>query len=249
MSINSVKSNKILLALQFWDGDRAAAMKLAQFLADLEPRHSDLADFILVRRFDMKEPKEYATVVPALSRKFNFFSYKSPRRGVGWPDGCNSLWFSTMEWVYTMIEARRVPKYKAIFTFEADGCPVLRDWVAQLSETWDALNKFNPVYVAGALVKNPAAHINGNAVMNCDMRFLTWIVRRVGGVPVGSGWDFILRDRFKEWGWADIHRMRSYYNSATFTPEQYAQMVDEKLIWVHGVKDDSMIRMGRARLL
>lgn len=226
-----------------------AAIKLAHFLADIEPKHSDLADFIIVRRFDCAEPREYKELFPALSRKFNLYNYKSPRRGKGWPDGCNGLWFSTMEWAYTMIEARRVPHYKAIFTFEADGAPVFRDWVARMSAQWDAVNANAPVYQAGPMVKVPATHINGNCLLNCDLRFLKWVTRTVGRVPVGAGWDFILASRFKEWGWANIPQMRSYYATPTFSQAEYDRMVDEGIIWMHGIKDDSMIRMGRARLL
>jgi hypothetical protein len=242
-------SNKILLALQFWEGDRAAAMKLAQFLANIEPKHSDLADFILVRRFDCLEPKEYRELIPALSRKFNVFSYRSPRRLKGWPSGCNGVFCSSLEWARSMIEARRTPQYKAIFTFEADGAPLFPDWISRMSAQWDAVNKKQPVHQAGPLVKDPAPHVNGNCLMSGNVPFLKWLVPAVDTLGIYAGWDFALRDKFKEWGWANIHQMRSYYAIPTVSESLYSQMVEEQLIWVHGPKDDSMIRQGRERLL
>jgi hypothetical protein len=242
------KSNKILIALQFWQGDKDAALRLARFLADIEPKHSDLADFILVKRFDCKTPLKDQEIVPALSRKFNLYAYTSPRRETGWPMGCNGLWLATMEWARSMMEARRVPNYKAIFCCESDGCPLFSDWVERMSAAWDNANRDKPVVQAGPMVGVPALHINGNCLMSGDLKFLKWVTQRAV-IPPGAGWDFCLAPLFKEKGWANIHQMRSYYAWPTVTPEQYAKMVEEQLIWVHGPKDDSMIRMGRKRLI
>lgn len=117
-------ANKILIALQFWDGDRALAMELADFLADLEPVKQQQADFMFAPRFDCRAD---ASVVSRVSRKFNVYAQVSRRRGVGWPNGCNELWFSVMEWVQSMSLAKKIPSYKAIFTCEADGAPIPRD--------------------------------------------------------------------------------------------------------------------------
>ena len=234
---------KILIALQYWNGDRERALALSHFLADLEPTHSTQADFLFMARFDssLDEPS-----VRHVSRKFNTYARVSRRRGVGWPCGCNDLWFSVMEWAQSMIQARKIPHYKAIFTCEADGCPIQRDWIARLSSEWDRVNTPKPVVMAGALVE-PGPHINGNALMSGELNFLTWIGRRVGGIAAHVGWDFILRDEFKNRGWADIPGIKSIYNTPTFTPEQYQDMINRGWSWIHGGKDTSLIRMGRER--
>lgn len=236
-------SPKILLALQFWDGDRSQALELANFLADLEPSHSSQADFLMAARFDSKHDAETNR---ALARKFNFFSLTSRRRGVGWPNGCNELWFSVMEWSWSMVTYKKIPAYKAIFTFEADSGPVARDWIARLSKAWDEANKIQPIVMAGSLQEN-GPHINGNALMSGDPDFLTWIARRVGGCHPGGGWDWVLAKEFQRRGWTDIPSMKSYYNSPTFTREQYEKMIEDDLTWVHGIKDLSLIRFGRER--
>lgn len=236
-------SPKILIALQYWDGDRALALDLARYLADLEPTHTNLADFMFMARFDSSLDERVAKEV---SRKFNVFSVKARRRGKGWPAGCNDLWFSVMEWAYSMIEAKRVPAYKAIFTFEADGAPIPRDWIARLSSEWDRVSNPGPVVMAGALQEH-GPHINGNALMSGNLGFLHWVVRKVGGCHPFSGWDFVLAPEFKSQGWANIPGVRSYYNTPTFSKEQYDQMVKEDLIWVHGGKDRSLIDFGRKR--
>lgn len=235
--------NRILIALQFWGGDKARAMELAKFLADLEPERCRLADFLFAARFDCKLDDKMTRYV---ARKFNVYTRVSRRRGTGWPDGCNELWFSVMEWVQSMVFAKKIPNYKAIFTCEADGCPIQRDWIARLSSEWDRVNKEKPVVIAGALVE-PGPHINGNALISGHKNFLTWITKRIGGVRPGAGWDFILARDFERIGWADVPGIKSIYNTATFSLDSYKNMIAQNWIWVHGVKDLSLIRMGRER--
>lgn len=241
--------DRLLIALQFWKGDRDAAMRVASFIADMELRHTNLADMVLVNRFDC--PPADQSVIEKVSRKFNVFTYTSPQRGVGWPDGCNGLWFGSMEWAFSFMEVGRLPHYKAIFTCEADGAPVYRDWVARMSQAWEATQlSVKPVYIAGPLVGAPPhveEHVNGNCLISGNFKFLHWITRRVSGVPAAIGWDYYLRSAFKQWGWCNIPGMVSYYNTPRFTPEQYVQMLEQDLIWVHGDKSNSLVDMGRAK--
>jgi hypothetical protein len=238
-------SVKILIALQFWEGDRAAALNLANFLADLEPRHTPLADFVFVHRADCRPP---GPEVSYMSRKFNTFVYKSPRSETGWPQGCNALMESTVEWAYCMMEANRIPRYKSIFLCEADGGPVSRDWVAKMSHAWDVANARKPVVIAGPLVFGPSEHINGNCMLSGDLSFLKWLVRGPRQYTSG-GWDFVMWPTFKQKGAANIVGMRSYYATPHFTLEAYNQMRNEDLIWVHGDKSGDLIKWGRQELL
>jgi hypothetical protein len=236
-------TNRILIALQYWEGDRERALALARFLADLEVGKSQLADFLFVCRFDSAID---TPTVNHVARKFNVYTFKSRRRETGWPNGCNGLWFSTMEWVQSMIAARKVPAYKAIFTCESDGCPIQRNWLEYMSLEWDRVNKPKPVVIAGALVE-PGPHINGNALITGEATFLHWIARLVSGVRPNYGWDYFLAQDFKRLGWANLPGIRSLYNTPTFSSEQYKKMIDDDLFWVHGGKDTSLITFGRER--
>lgn len=236
---------KIVIALQFWEGDRDQAMRLINFLADLEPKHNELADFLLVYRPDCRPPGAEAQY---LSRKFNTFVYRSPKSETGWPQGCNALAEATCEWVSCMIEANRVPKYKCVFLCEADGGPVSRDWVAKMSQAWDTANARQSVVIAGPLVYAPAEHINGNCMVTCDPKFMKWFTRGPRQHTAG-GWDYVMWPVFKQKGAANIIGMRSYYNTPHFSLEEYEQMRREDLIWVHGDKSGDLIKWGRQQLL
>lgn len=235
---------KILVALQYWAGDRAQAAKLVNFLADLETKHNDHADFLLVNRFDCAPLKE----ISALTRKFNTFSYQSPRGGTGWPYGCNALAASTITWAYRMGEAKKVPLYKCVFTCEADGGPVFEDWTQRLSACWDAVAAKGSVCIAGPLVPHPAEHINGNCLIGGSIENLAWMSRQMHAVKAG-GWDYVLASEFRRRGWANIPQMKSYYASPNFTLDQYHQMVADQLAWVHGDKSNALVDLGRIYIM
>jgi len=240
-------THKILIALQYWGGDREQAGKLAEFLADLEPKHSDLADVLLVNRNDCVPlgPE----VDRRVSRKFNLWKYQAPRGNVGWPAGCNSLWRNTIGWTQSMMDAKRIPRYKAIFTCESDGCPVLPDWIARMSQAWDIANKPKPVCVAGPIVEIPGRHMNGNLMVSGDPETLRWVLRSADGIRVNAGWDWVLSPIFEKRGWANVSGMVSYYNTRGYTVEQFAKAQQAQLIWIHGVKDYSLIEHGRRFLI
>lgn len=238
-------SAKFLIALQMWEGDRIQAMRLARFLADLQAEHSEHADFLLVHRFDCKSPDD---VVPQLSRRFNTFVYKTPFCDTGWPLGCNAMADFTAEWALAMIEAKKVPAYKAIFLCESDGAPVSRDWVKKMSEAWDLANKEKPIFQAGPYLPPPLEHINGNCLINADPKALKWFCQGRWKTKAG-GWDWIGWSAFKEKGVANISGMKSLYATLSFSQEEWQKLVDQDLIWVHGDKANDLIYWGRKILL
>jgi hypothetical protein len=221
-------------------------MKLARFIADLQNGRSDAADFLFVSRFDCGHDND---AVEYVSKKFNVFTYTSKRRGVGWPNGCNDLWFGAMEWVDSMIAAKRVPAYKAILTFEADCVPLAANWINQLSAAWDAANQSGQIFVLGPYLTAPGPHINGNMLLSGNPAFTHWVTRKVGGAPPNAGWDYVMYRDFKRWGAKDLPIMRSYWGSKTFTQALFEAELAHGTVFLHGVKDDSLLKMARSKFL
>jgi hypothetical protein len=238
---------KILLALQFWKGDRDQAMRVARLIADLEPRHSEFADFLFVSRFDCEQD---ISTIEYVSTKFNTHTYVNRhRRGTGWPHGCNDLWFGTMDHVYSFSEAKRFPPYKAVLTFEADACPLVPNWHRELSRLWDQHATPKGVKMFGAKVEYPLPHINGNAMFSGDLKFLYWISRLIGGCDPTKGWDFILAKDFKREGWADCPMMKSHWQKKTMPDEEIEALRSAGIVFLHGVKDDSVISHMRKKFV
>ena len=236
--------SKILLALAYWEGDRAQAERLAEFIAEVEPKHTDRADFILVCRFDSGHN---ANLVKDLSRKFNVFTYKSNRRGTGWPAGCNATFEGTMEWVYSYTESKKLPPYKAILTFEGDCVPITKNWIERLHQSWDYVNKEKQIYIAGPLVPHPEPHINGNCLISGNQRWLQWLVHK-SQIPGNCGWDFYLRKPFERAGWANIPGMLSLYNTKGYTESYFRKLREKGVFFVHGVKDDTLITLAKQHI-
>ncbi len=233
---------KILLALQFWDGDKNEAMKRARLIADLEPRHSEHADFLFISRFDCTHDQP---TILHVSRKFNAHVQVNRRRGEGWPLGCNELFFGMVDWVYTQQQANKLPDYKAVLAFEADACPLRPGWIQELSAGWDSAQ----AKVYGPLLTAPGPHINGNAMFSCDPRFLHWLARTKGGCSPSGGWDYLLYREFKEFGAVDAPKMRSWWKHPTLTEKEYDDLLSQNACFLHGVKDDSNVRLVRSRFL
>lgn len=236
-------SNKILLALQFWEGDRKPAMETARLIADLEPRMSEHAEFLFVSRFDCQHDLE---TVDYVSRKFKVHTFiNRHRQGKEWPHGCNELWFGTVDHVYDFGRANRMPAYKAVLTFESDACPLSPHWISRLSAEWDRAK----VKVFGPMQKSPGTHINGNCLVSGELSFLKMLGRDIGGCSPHGGWDYILAPLFKKHGWADCPLMKSFWGCKTMTKAWFENLLAEQVCFVHGVKDDSVRRMVRERFL
>lgn len=237
--------SKILLALQFWEGDKAAANRLAKAITDLEPRFSEHADFLLSSRFDCSVDPDIARYV---SRKFNVFTHVNrTRREKGWPGGCNGLWFGTLDHIWDLNRSRKMPTYKAVLTFEADAFPLRQDWIPRLHDIWDQANARRPVKVVGALIPGSYEHINGNALFSGDPEFLFRMGRKVSGCRPDGGWDYVYAPMFKQMGWADSPRIQSWWRCPTVTKETFESLVAKDVVLLHGVKDDSVIRHLREK--
>lgn len=228
-----------------WEGDKAQCVRLAKFLADLEPKHSDSADFLLVHRFDCAAPSE---AMPFVSRKFNAFVYQTPRCDTGWPLGCNAVTNFTIEWARCMMEAKKVPQYKAIFLCEGDGGPVQRGWIEKLSAEWDRVNVAGPIFQAGPYIPPPNEHINGNCLINASIPALRWYCRGDWQTKAG-GWDWVGYEAFKRKGVANIPGMKSLYATLSFSENEWRKLAEEDVVWVHGDKANDLIYWGRKLIL
>jgi hypothetical protein len=237
-------TNKILIVLPYWKGDQEPALKLARLISDLEPEKSTLADLLFVARFDCPINRAELDYV---ARKFIVYTHQSRRRGTGWPNGCNSLFFGSMEWVYHKMAAAQIPQYKAILNFAGDCVPLRKDWLSLFHASFDQ----NPAFVSGALIEGGPhrTHINGDCtLLSGDLKFLKWLVGT--SEPGGAGWDYSLAEEFKRWGWADLPYVKSLWNfTAQFTEEQWQSEKNHGTAVIHGVKNYSLQNLARKHLL
>lgn len=242
-----VPTNKILVAIPFWEGDRKQASKLIRLLTDLEDKHNEWADVVLVARFDCKhDPRD----VELISRRFNVHTLESRRRETGWPAGCNGLAFGTIEWFAGSIASGAIPNYKALLINEADTVPLIKNWAESVNRAWDVVAKTGAV-IAGAMVGGAEfgkKHVNGGCILlSSQPDFMKWMLGTASRYGAIAGWDWALAEQFERLGWADIPSMKSYWKRGSMGQAEFDQLVADGCVLLHGIKDDSLIRLSRAR--
>jgi len=244
---NRPASNKILIVLPFWDGDKAQHVALARLIADLEAQHCELADILFLARFDADPDQD---TVKYVSRKFNVHIYKCKRRETGWPHGCNGLNAGAIEFFYNMSRSGKIPGYKALLLCEADCVPLSKTWIRDLSQEWDRVSREKYVCIAGAFIPNAGArdHINGGcAFLSGDIAFIGWLATRLG--RMSAGWDWELAPQFKVRGWADIPAIWSHWRCPDKTEEEVRQLIRTGVLLFHGCKFFGMLENARKILL
>lgn len=232
-------SDRLLIALQFYHGDDLQANRLAGLISDIQPAHSEIADFLLVCRYDHSIDTK---MVHRLARKFNVRTHKCRRQATGWPWGCNEIAFDTFTLAYENIKAKKWPQYSAITMLESDDCPLSRNWVTRLREEW--IRRPAGTKCMGDVVPKPGEHLNGNAVFSADLEFLG-AIRKIGSCPPNQGWDYFLSPFFRKWGWYKTPLIESWWKTPTADLRSLREARERGCVMLHGIKDGSAVNLVR----
>jgi len=241
----SVLPERKIVAIQYWNGDREDALRLSRYMTDIEPAFNPDVDLVFMARSDAELPDKAHLLRAA--RKFNVKTVKAPHAGVGHPHGCWVLWYSLLEWLLKRQEAGEFSA-KWMATLESDGVPLTRDWIKELDREWDS---GRDIRIMGANPTEGVSHINGNLLVSGKLDFLKWLVRDVAieTVPDIEGWDTFLFPQFLRWGCLVTERMLSAYRTPGVGQGAYEHYLKQGYVFVHGVKDDSLLRQARRHLL
>jgi len=239
-------TRKMVVALQFWDGDKERAMHLARFIADLEPTKNDKVDFAFVARFDAKHDQE---TIKYVSRKFDIWTLTGTRKSTGWPTGCNDLALDLFQQSADRSRPGKVwAKHKAVYLIESDVLPVCKDWLSRISDEWDVARE-NGKLVMGSWspYHSPVGHVNGNMLVVPD---LTFKIKGLEACPPKAGWDAYFGPKFSPHWYKSVLLQNHYDYRANIPPEILWSCVDGVTppAVVHGVKDWSGERQVRKKL-
>ena len=242
---------KILLCLQMWDGDIDDGEKLLRLLADLCPVPSETvysaADLMIATRFDCRPVS--TGLVQRLDGAFaKVWLRKSQRKEIGYPGGCNGLWFDSVQHVADM-HRLKLMDYSAVLTTEADACPLVKDWDIILRNEWEKLRQGDPgLAVAGHWIPahHELGHVNGNALF--DSRVFDRHPKLLG-CNAAYPWDVELAPVFKKLGWADTKKIRSSWKQGSMPEKEITAFKKSGVAWLHGVKDASVRDWARKNLI
>lgn len=152
---------KLLIVLQYFDGDKEAVEELALLIADLERVRNNQADIMVFRRHDASEFS--VGVLEKLRDKFNKVYYERSRRrdAKGYPFGPNQMWADLV----TMMGQSPIwyENYYAFLPLESDCVPTRPGWIGELVEEFRVAKTKNFAAV-GHIHNDPIEHLNGVAI-------------------------------------------------------------------------------------
>lgn len=216
---------KLVLALQYWEGDREQAVRLAKFIADLEPTYRHDVEFCFIKRWDATFDQD---AMEHVSKKFLVHCRTTPHHPIGYPIGPNCMTFNTLH------AATKWENVKAVLLFEYDCIPVAKDWLNQLIQEWDrAAGQGKLVLGSWRASNNPLGHINGNMLFDPKLASVV----DLGKEPPEMAWDIFWPDVFQP-HWmrsglvANRHRETNVSEARILTPE----CGTKPPVLVHGVK-------------
>ncbi|HJX66270.1 MAG TPA: hypothetical protein VJ860_20215 [Polyangia bacterium] len=226
----------LAIALQFYPGDQGAALRLARFLADLEPERRDDVLLIFAARFDVEMGRGNVELWDALaycSNKFPVAPLRSARRVTGYPDGCFGLWAGIAQACYERY-CTRWP-YHSVFFIEPDGVPLRWDWIDTLKQA-HAMNLAQGKRITGARMGAHWQHTNGVLVMHLSC----WADHpSLHTCAPGQAWDlFHSQVLLSELG--DVQGISSLYGAQSIGESVFRTLGNEyHHAWLANTKDDS----------
>lgn len=232
---------KLLLALQCWRGDQETALELTRLICDMEPERRDDVEFMIAARkgCDWKGLREIEAVAREKFKVVHVF--ESWGYATGWPCGCNELWIETMQHANTL-KVTEKSKATGILTFEADCIPLAPDWIDQLIAAWNY--RTYGKRVLGSLCKEPALHINGNALFEVGLHRDH---PKLLDQREDQGWDYTHRKLLVGLG-ENTPLIAQKYNAPTVTLKEIKAYQEDGAVLLHGVKHGAGIQLIRGLL-
>jgi hypothetical protein len=150
----------IVLAMMFYRGDQESALALARLIADIEPKRRDDVLFLFSHQCDTAMNDEIWKAMLHVGRKMTVMSYQVPNDGENAHfSGAFNLLSNTLRYLNELRYLGHIEQENA-FLFEADGCPMSKDWIDRLKDAHTETLMMGK-YVTGPMMKVPNWHTNG----------------------------------------------------------------------------------------
>jgi hypothetical protein len=233
--------DKLVIAIQFWQGDLERAMRVARLIADIEPRRREDVIFAFCRRFDTVENKLTRDTFLHVGTKFSVISIRSAREATGHPDGCYATWAGTLDALSGAWAAGNLRAHSALM-IEADGVPLRADWIDVLLAEHQ-VTLWSGKRVTGPVTERPIRHVNGSFALHLSL----WLDRPSLHVcPPGQAWDLfhaaVLMSEARP-----MNSMCNYYGKCAWSPESLA-VAARGTAYLCSQKDDSALEWAERTL-
>lgn len=227
---------KLVLALQFYIGDREKAMRLARLIADAEPKPRTDVEFVFVARYDCEH--DFKTI-EHVRQKFPTHWITTYTKWRGWPGGPNAMARDLLEWT-----AANRKEVDGLLMIEPDCVPTSAFWLNAIMDEWnDALMADKWLMGAWRDSGGPHGHINGNCVVKPNFATLVHTNDLIGP---GLAWDCAVSPYARE-RWYITGAIKNCFEARNATVEHLfdADMGEYCPALVHGFKDDSAYEIAK----
>jgi hypothetical protein len=236
-------SAKLILALQFYEGDQKKSMALAKLIADIEPDYRDDVVLCLVTQPDTKKTKDVTSTVKYCSEKMSTQFVKSKNGAKGWQNGSGELWRGAMEACYSISNGEG-----AVFTFDGgDGVPLCVNWIDRLIEGHkDTLAQGRKI--TGSIMHGDM--VNGNMILDVSLwnqvKDRSLKISEKGGLDI---WEAQYGDiLFPNTLCSSV--IYNEWNSRTgISVQGLRDRAKNGYVWSHGWKDEDLVDKARELIL
>ena len=231
-------ARKLLIVINYYDGDRLMAKTLAELIADLEPKRNEKADILFFRRYDAEQMPNL--LIDKMTDKFEKCKQLKCRRmnAVGYPYGPNEMFYDLLE---RMNNPEWQSDYYAFLNMEADCVPLTPGWIDVLLEQFGEAYDEGKFAVGHVVQANPGQHLNGAALYSSDFWQRAGGMNMIGG-PAASAYDIYHANRILPIA-KDTNAMLMDFNRKTISESDLESIRKngEKPAFLHGVKDMSAL--------
>ena len=230
----------MVIALQYWAGDKQAAFRLAKLLADIEPRLRDDVLFAFCARYDCPLDLETRDALDYVARSFPVTFMRSRREAIGHPDGSFGLWAGTADNCYRRWR-KKWHMCTNVFFCEPDGVPARWDWIDALKDAHQRnLTAGKRITGARMDIRHRDPHVNGTLAMHIS----AWADHPSWhSCPSNEGWDCVCGQSML----ADLGPVGSVFNlyGAHDVSLSVFKTLGYMYSWIASVKDDSAFRCAQ----
>jgi hypothetical protein len=229
--LSSIPKMKLMICLQYWAGDRKAAIRLAKFIVDLEPSFRADVELCLVHRHDAEAPDK--DLLRYVGAKMPVRVHQSPVHKAGYPVSPNVMAFDVMTTALKW-------ECDAVLLMEADCVPVAKGWIEQLKDEWRRARS-NDCLVLGSWRPECSmrGHINGNLMFHPQ----TARILALELPPSKKAWDIFFVKQFHT-RWMRTGLIANRYQEMFVPAEKMSapECGTKAPVLVHGIKDESAWR-------